>query len=56
MGVSLIYLMTFIVGGGDIIKQFIQTASVVIALYFLLQSMFFFITKKKYMVELTMNS
>lgn len=55
MGVSLIYLMTFIVGGGDIIKQFIQTASVVIGLYFILQSMFFFITKKRYMVELTMN-
>lgn len=53
MGVSLIYLMTFIVGGGDIIKQFIQTASVVIGLYFVLQSIFYFITKKRYMVELT---
>lgn len=53
MGVSLIYLMTFIVGGGDIIKQFIQTASVVIGIYFILQSMFFFITKKRYMIELT---
>lgn len=52
MGVSLIYLMTFIVGGGDIIKQFIQTASVVIGIYFILQSMFFFITKKRYMLEL----
>lgn len=52
MGVSLIYLMTFIVGGGDIIKQFIQTASVVIGLYFVLQSIFFFITKSKYMSEL----
>ncbi|WP_455714492.1 FtsX-like permease family protein [Anaerosporobacter sp.] len=52
MGVSLIYLMTFIVGGGDIIKQFLQTASVVIGLYFVLQSIFFFITRRKYMVEL----
>lgn len=53
MGVSLIYLMTFIVGGGDIIKPFLQTASVIIILYFVLQSAFFFITKRKYMVELT---
>lgn len=53
MGMSLMYLMTFIAGGGDIIKQFIQTASVVIGLYFILQSMFFFITKKRYMVELS---
>ena len=53
MGVSLIYLMTFIAGGGDIIKPFLQTASVVILLYFILQSAFFFITKRKYMMELT---
>lgn len=53
MGMSLMYLMTFIAGGGDIINQFIQTASVVIGLYFILQSMFFFITKKRYMVELS---
>lgn len=53
MGVSLIYLMTFIVGGGDIIKQFVQTASVVIGIYFILQSIFFFVTRKRYMVELT---
>lgn len=53
MGVSLIYLMTFIVGGGGIIKQFIQTASVVIGLYFILQSIFFFITKRKYMIEIS---
>lgn len=52
LGVSLIYLMTFIAGGGDIIKQFIQTASVVIGIYFIMQSIFFFITKKRYMLEL----
>lgn len=55
MGVSLIYLMTFIVGGGDIIKQFIQTASVVILLYFVLQSIFYYITKRNYMTELMKN-
>lgn len=53
MGVSLIYLMTFIVGGGDIIRQFIQTASMVIGLYFILQSIFFFITRRKYMIEIS---
>ncbi len=53
MGMSLIYLMTFIVGGDDVIKPFIQTASCVVILYFFLQSIFYFITKRRYMMELT---
>lgn len=53
MGVSIMYLMTFIVGGGNVIKPFMKSAVVVILLYFILQSMFYFITKRKYMMELT---
>jgi putative ABC transport system permease protein len=53
IGVSLIYLMTYIVGGDGIIVEFIQTAFKLIVVYFVLQSIFYFITKRRYMVELT---
>ncbi|HEX3077619.1 MAG TPA: ABC transporter permease, partial [Lachnospiraceae bacterium] len=49
IGVSLIYLMTYIVGGDGIIVEFIQTAFKLIGVYFVLQSIFYFITKRKYM-------
>lgn len=51
-GVSLIYLMTFIVGGGDIIKEFLTNAFILIAIYFLSQGVFYFITKQKYIHDI----
>ncbi len=57
LGFSLIYLMTFIVGdvaGADaIIKEFMLNASVVVIIYFVSQSVFYFITKNKYIIEIT---
>lgn len=52
MGVSLIYLMTYIVGGDAIINEFLQNAFIVVAIYFASQGVFYFITKKKYVGEI----
>jgi putative ABC transport system permease protein len=52
LGVSLIYLMTFIVSGGDIIQEFLQNAFIVVLIYFLSQGIFYFVTRKKYIGEI----
>lgn len=48
LGYSFIYLLTFIFGGGDIIKRFMINATCVVIVYFLFQAVFYYITKKKY--------
>lgn len=53
LGFSLMYLMTHIVGGSEVIKEFMKNACVVVAIYFISQSIFYQITKKKYMKELS---
>ncbi len=53
LGLSLIYLMTHIVGGGDYIRPFMKNASFIVVIYFLCQTIFYFMTKKKYVHELT---
>jgi putative ABC transport system permease protein len=53
LGVSLIYLMTYIVGGEEIIREFITNAFVVVALYFVSQGVFYLITRSKYIGEIT---
>jgi len=52
LGVSLMYLMTYIVGGGEIIKEFMSNAFIVIAIYFVSQGIFYALTKNKYTREL----
>ncbi len=52
LGVSLIYLMTFIVGGDAIIKEFLSNAFIVVAVYFMSQGIFYLITRSKYIGEI----
>lgn len=52
MGYSFMYFTTFLVGGGDIIKDFILTATGVVVIYFFFQVVFYLITKKKYVGEI----
>ena len=52
LGVSLIYLMTYIVGGDAIIKEFLSNAAIVVMIYFISQGIFYAITKNKYIREL----
>lgn len=52
LGVSLIYLMTYIVGGDAIIKEFLRNAFVVVAIYFVSQGIFYLITRNKYITEM----
>ncbi len=51
-GTSLIYLMTYIVGGDAIIGEFIRNAFVVVGIYFASQSVFYLITRSKYIGEI----
>ena len=53
LGVSLIYLMTYIVGGDEIIKEFLSNAFIVVAIYFVSQGIFYVVTRNKYISELT---
>lgn len=48
LGYSFIYLLTFLFGGGDIIKKFMINATYVVIVYFLFQAAFYYITKRKY--------
>lgn len=52
LGVSLIYLMTYIVGGDAIIKEFLSNAFIVVAIYFVSQGIFYVVTKNKYIREI----
>lgn len=51
IGIGLIYIMTFFVGGDYVIDEFMKNAWVVIVLYFISQNLFYFITKRKYVSE-----
>lgn len=51
-GTSLIYLMTYIVGGDSIIKEFIRNAFIVVGIYFASQGIFYMITRNKYIGEI----
>ncbi len=51
-GTSLIYLMTYIVGGDAIIKEFIRNAFIVVGIYFASQGIFYIITRNKYIAEI----
>ena len=51
-GTSLIYLMTYIVGGDAIIKEFITNAFMVVGIYFASQGIFYLITRSKYIGEI----
>ena len=53
LGLSLIYLMTHIAGGQESIRPFMKNASLVVGVYFIFQTVFYWITKKKYQKELT---
>lgn len=48
MGYSFMYFMTFLVGGDYVIKEFMVNATVVVIAYFILQAVFYFITRSKY--------
>ncbi len=52
LGCSLIYLMTFVVGGDAIIKEFMTNALFFVMIYFISQSVFYLITKNKYTAEI----
>ncbi len=52
LGVSLIYLMTHIVGGEAIIGEFMQNAMMVVVIYFISQGAFYLITKNRYIAEI----
>lgn len=52
LGFSLIYLMTYIVGGDAIIGEFMTNALVVVAIYFASQGTFYLITRSKYIGEI----
>lgn len=52
LGVSLMYLMTYIVGGEAVINEFMRNAFIVVAIYFLSQGIFYAITKNKYNEEI----
>lgn len=52
LGVSLMYLMTYIVGGEAVINEFMKNAFIVVVIYFLSQGIFYAITKNKYNEEI----
>lgn len=52
LGISLIYMMTFLFGGGFVVKEFMKNSWIVVALYFVSQNLSYFITKKKYVSEM----
>ena len=48
MGIGLIRIMTFMMGGGFIVAEFIRNAWIVVGIYFVSQNLFYYLTKKKY--------
>ncbi len=48
MGYVFIYFMTYLVGGDYVLGEFMQKATIVILAYFVFQSFFYIITRKKY--------
>jgi hypothetical protein len=51
MGYEFIYLMTYLVGGQEVIKEFMMNATLIVIGYFLFQTVFYFFTKRKYTRE-----
>lgn len=52
LGYSFMYYMNFLVGGGEVVKDFMVSATVIVALYFVFQVFFYLITKRKYTIEI----
>jgi putative ABC transport system permease protein len=52
-GVSLIYLLTNLVGGSDVLKEFMSMTVKVVIVYFLSQCIFYLLTLRKYSSEIT---
>jgi putative ABC transport system permease protein len=52
LGLSLIYLMTHIVGGQSVMGEFFLNAFVVVGIYFVSQGLFYLITRNKYINEI----
>ncbi len=53
VGYSMMYLMTFMLGGAFMLGPFMKFATFAVIAYFLFQSVFYLITKKKYVHEIT---
>ena len=51
IGIGLMYIMTFLVGGDYVIDEFMKNAWAVVILYFISQNLFYLITKRKYVSE-----
>ncbi|MEI2394038.1 ABC transporter permease [Paenibacillus phytohabitans] len=50
-GYCFIYLITHVMSGSDIIGEFMKNTTIVVAVYFVFQLSFYFITKRKYSQE-----
>lgn len=50
-GYCFIYLITHVMSGSDIIGEFMKNTTIVVAIYFVFQLSFYFITKRKYSQE-----
>lgn len=50
-GYSFIYLITHVMSGSDIIREFMTNTTIVVAVYFIFQLSFYLITKRKYSRE-----
>lgn len=48
LGMGLIYIMTFFVGGDYVIDEFIRNTIFVVIVYFISQNIFYFLSKKRY--------
>ncbi len=53
VGYSMMYLMTFMVGGDFVLGPFMKFATFAIIAYFVFQTIFYLITRKKYVHEIT---
>ena len=53
LGIPLIYIMTFLVSGDYVIDEFMKNSWIVVGVYFISQSIFYWITKNKYVQEIT---
>lgn len=51
-GVSIICLVTNMVGGSDVLQEFLKNTAKVIAFYFACQGCFYWLTKRKYIAQL----
>ncbi|WP_410511186.1 ABC transporter permease [Paenibacillus sp. BR2-3] len=54
-GYCFIYLITNVVSGSDVLGEFMKNTTIVVAVYFVFQLSFYFITKRKYSQEVVKN-